>query len=211
MCCRFCIELSKEMQALIEKAEYSPLRSRMSIALSKPLMKEGEIRPMDMVSVIASSKTGREAVFPMVWGFSIPRTKNPVFNARMETAKEKDLFRDSWNSRRCVIPCSWYIEWEHLKDDFTGKTKTGDKYAIQPKNSSITYLAGLYRMEEGHGITYPVFTILTREPSQESSFIHDRMPLILPQTCISDWIRPDSRPEEIIGQALTDMVFERTA
>ena len=211
MCCRFCIELSKEMQALIEKAEYSPLRSRMSIALSKPLMKEGEIRPMDMVSVIASSKTGREAVFPMVWGFSIPRTKNPVFNARMETAKEKDLFRDSWNSRRCVIPCSWYIEWEHLKDDFTGKTKTGDKYAIQPKNSSITYLAGLYRMEEGHGITYPVFTILTREPSQEISFIHDRMPLILPQTCISDWIRPAAKPDDIAALALTDMIFEKSA
>ena len=211
MCCRFFIELSKEMQTLIEKAENSPLRSRMSIALSKPLIKEGEIRPMDMVSVIASSKTGREAVFPMVWGFSIPRTKNPVFNARVESAGEKDLFRDSWESRRCVIPCSWYIEWEHLKDDFTGKTKTGDKYAIQPKNSSITYLAGLYRMEEGHGITYPVFTVLTREPSQEISFIHDRMPLILPQTCISDWIRPDCKPEEIVGQAWTDMVFERTA
>ena len=211
MCCRFYIELSKEMQALIEKAENSPLKSRMSIALSKPLMKEGEIRPMDMVSALATSKNGQETVFPMVWGFSIPRTKNPVFNARVETAGEKDLFRDSWLNRRCVIPCSWYIEWEHLKDEFTGKTKTGDKYAIQPKDSSITYLAGLYRMEESRGITYPVFTVLTREPSQEISFIHDRMPLILPQSCISDWIRPDCKPEEIVGQALTDMMFERTA
>ena len=182
----------------------------MSIALSRPLKTEGEIRPTDMVPVIAPSKAGKETVFPMVWGFTNPRSNNPVVNTRVETAKYKDLFKDSWQQRRCIIPCSWYFEWEHLKNEFTGKTKTGDKYSIQPKECGITFLAGLYRMESSKGISYPVFTVLTREPAREISFIHDRMPVILPQTLIGDWINPSNRADEIVSEALTEMVFEKT-
>ena len=80
---------------------------------------------------------------------------------------------------------------------------------IQPRNTAATFLAGLYRMESSKGITYPVFTVLTREPTQEISFIHDRMPVILPQTMIGDWINPGNKADEIISEALTDMVFEK--
>jgi putative SOS response-associated peptidase YedK len=76
---------------------------------------------------------------------------------------------------------------------------------IQPKGSAVTWLCGLYRIEEG----LPVFVILTREPGEEIRFIHDRMPLIMPEHLIDEWIRPDTRPEDILGQALTDMVFEK--
>lgn len=209
MCCRFYIRQSPEIQPYIEKAEQSSLTSPMTIALSRPFKKEGEIRLTDIVSVIAPSRSGKETVFPMVWGFTIPRSNNPVVNARVETAKDRDLFRESWQKRRCVIPCSWYFEWEHLKNEFTGKSATGDKYMIQPRNTAATFLAGLYRMESSKGITYPVFTVLTREPTQEISFIHDRMPVILPQTMIGDWINPGNKADEIISEALTDMVFEK--
>lgn len=40
-------------------------------------------------------------------------------------------------------------------------------------------------------------------------FIHDRMPLILPEEYIDDWIKPDSVPEDIIGNAITDPFFEK--
>ena len=79
------------------------------------------------------------------------------------------------------------------------------KYMLQPKGSTAAWLCGLYRIEEG----LPVFVILTREPGDEIRFIHDRMPLILPERYIDDWIRPGANPEELISQALTDMVFEK--
>ena len=69
----------------------------------------------------------------------------------------------------------------------------------------MTWLCGLYRIEEG----LPVFVILTREPGESIRFIHDRMPLILPENSIGDWIRPDTRPEDLLGDALTDMIFEK--
>ena len=41
------------------------------------------------------------------------------------------------------------------------------------------------------------------------SEIHDRMPLILPEEYIDEWIRPDADPESIISAALTDVVLEK--
>ena len=35
------------------------------------------------------------------------------------------------------------------------------------------------------------------------------MPLILPVEYIDDWIKPDSVPEDIIGNAITDPFFEK--
>ena len=80
---------------------------------------------------------------------------------------------------------------------------------IQPKGSEITWLAGLYRIEEMSGIQVFVFTVHTREPSEEIRFIHDRMPVILPGDDIEKWIDPVSKPDDIIKNAMTDMVFEK--
>ncbi|MBP5295110.1 MAG: SOS response-associated peptidase [Lachnospiraceae bacterium] len=139
----------------------------------------------------------------MRWGFQIPG-RSLLVNARVETASEKPTFREAWQRHRCIIPASWYYEWEHLVGN-NGRKKTGDKYLIQPKDSRLTWLCGLYRIEEG----LPVFTILTREPSEELRRIHDRMPLILPEERIVEWITPDARPEAVLPFALTDMYLEK--
>ena len=204
------MEMSPELKPYVNEAKNSALGKKMIVTLGKPLKTEGEIFPTEMVPVIATSKSRRQTVFPMVWGFNITGLDRPVVNARVETAKDKPSFKEAWLSRRCVIPASWYYEWEHFKRS-DGKTKTGDKYAIQPAGSSVTYLAGLYQMQEYRGLTYPVFTVLTREPSEEMRGIHDRMPVILPQELISEWIKPDNKPDKITDLALTDMVAEKSA
>ncbi|MDO5134061.1 MAG: SOS response-associated peptidase family protein [Eubacteriales bacterium] len=81
----------------------------------------------------------------------------------------------------------------------------GEVCMIQPKGSTMTWLCGLYRIEEG----LPHFVILTREPGNEIRFIHDRMPLIMPKNMINVWIRPDVKPEGMLGATLTEMVYEK--
>ncbi len=98
----------------------------------------------------------------MKWGFTLPGSKQPLVNARVETAADKPTFSESWRWHRCIIPASWYYEWQHYKTD-DGKNKTGDKYLIQPKDSSATWLGGLYRIEDD----LPVFTVLTKAPTEE--------------------------------------------
>lgn len=209
MCCRYYMETSPELRPYIEAANRSSLKDRLVSKLARPLVTAGEVRPTDLVPVIApSSKSQEPTVFPMVWGFTIPRRHTSLFNARVESATEKPTFKESWEKRRCIVPASWYYEWEHLINASTGKSKTGDKYMIQAKGSNVIYLAGLYRLEEIAGIQVPVFTILTREPSDEIRFIHDRMPVMLPKEYIREWVNPNGKPEEIIRAAQTEMVFE---
>ena len=115
------------------------------------------------------------------------------------------MFKESWERRRCVIPASWFYEWEHIPLE-NGGTKTGAKYLIQPKDSTLTWLCGLYRLEDG----LPVFTVLTRDSSPDIDHIHDRMPLILPKEKIDDWLNVNGKPEEVLAFALSAMIAEKT-
>ena len=201
MCCRYWVEESPELREIVEEMNQSPLlRKWHETAVIKT---NGEIRPTDVVPVIAPDRSGDRAVFPMKWGFS---GKSILMNARSETAGVKPTFQESWNRRRCIVPASWYFEWEHLHGN-DGKTRTGDKYMIRPKDSAMTWLCGLYRIEDG----LPDFVVLTREPGEEIRFIHEWMPLILPERYIDDWIRPDSKPEELLDKAITGMIFEKVS
>ena len=206
MCCRYYMEESPELRPYVEAARRAPLLEKMIAKLARPLTVSGEARPTDIVPVIAPSKNRRPAVYPMVWGFS--GVTAPLVNARSETAACKPTVRESWEKRRCVIPASWYFEWERRVSP-DGKQKTGEKYMIQATGARVMFLAGLYRLEERDGLTVPVFTILTREPTEALRRLHDRMPVILPRSAVEDWLRPESSPEKILGMAVRDVIAEK--
>lgn len=203
MCGRFYIEESPEFQSIIEAVNRSPLASQWLTTTA--ITTSGEIRPTNVVPVIASNRSGKQTIFPMKWGFTVDYGNRPqLINARAETASTKPTFKEAWQSHRCIVPASYYFEWEH-RMDADGKKKTGDKFMIRPKGATITWLCGLYRMEKG----LPTFVILTKEPSEEIRFIHDRMPLIMPQSFVSDWIKPENSPTDLLKEAENDMIYER--
>ena len=206
MCCRYYMEESPELRPYVEAAKRSSLLEKMVAKLARPLIASGEVRPTNIVPVIAPSRKKELAVYPMLWGFTGKTA--PLVNARSETAAVKPTFRESWEKRRCVIPASWYFEWEHRAAP-DGTQKTGDKYMIQPAGASSLFLAGLYRMEKLGDLAYPVFTVLTKEPTEALRRLHDRMPVILPRSAVAAWIDPDGRPEAILGAALRDMMVSR--
>lgn len=199
VCCRYWTDESPEIREIVEEMNRSPLTGRWQ--KTSAVKTCGEIRPMDVAPVVAPDRHGARAVFPMRWGF---REKTLLVNARAETAAVKPTFRDAWAHQRCAVPASWYFEWEHLTDN-AGRKQTGAKYLIQAKDRRMTWLAGLYRIENG----LPVFVVLTRGAAEEIHFIHDRMPLVLPEDLVGEWIRPSARPEDLIGRALTEMSFEK--
>ena len=201
MCCRYWVDETPRMMSIAEEMYRSGLVNRWRT--TSKITVSGEIRPTDVVPVIAPNRSGERAVFPMKWGFT---GKSLLMNARVETAAEKSMFRDAWAGHRCLVPASYYFEWEHLPGK-NGRTRTGDKYRIRPKDSEMTWLCGLYRIEEG----LPVFVILTRQPGEGIRFLHNRMPLILSEEVAEEWIRPDTRPESLLPAALTDMEFRKEA
>ena len=208
MCTRFYVEPAS-YRSLITRAQKIQLANDIMVKLGKPLTMCGEMRPTDVIAVLAPNKDGRMAVFPMLWGFSHEATNAPVVNCRLETASQKEMWKDSWFRRRCVIPGSWYFEWEHFRSPDGKRSKVGDKYLIQPKNSHSTMLAGLYRIEERKGLQVPVFSVLTRDAVGDLRGIHDRMPLMLQREDVAAWVRPDGNPQEISQRALTEMCWEK--
>ena len=211
MCTRYLIELSPELRPIIEEAKRSNLSKNMEDRLGRTLVIQGEVRPTNMVPVIAPDQKGEQKVFPMVWGFRLPGLRSPIVNARSETASMKPAFQESWQRRRCLIPASCYFEWEHIKKG--NRLVPGDKYAIRTPGQEVTWLAGLYRIESlDDGFLYPAFTVLTRTPSGELAGIHNRMPVVLAPEMIRTWIRPSIQEEEIrdiCRQSLTEMTMEK--
>ncbi len=160
----------------------------------------GEIFPTDIVPIIANNKDQEIKAFAMEWGFAPFQEKGrPIINARSETASEKQTFKKSMIERRCLIPAAYYYEWEKQS---SGKIK----HEIHPVGQSAFFMAGLYRMESDKQT--PVFTILTRDAAPGIRFIHDRMPVILPEGARNDWLNLKYDADEIIQAALLDMQYK---
>ena len=204
ICRRYYLEKENELlRQYGDIASRTPVRQTFLKKKPYGLIRMGEVRPNSLVTVLATSKQGHKACFPMVWGYNI-QDRPPLPNARSETAAQKPIFHDGWSSHRCVVPASWYYEWEHLRRN-DGRMEAGEKYLIQPKGDRITWMCGLYCFEKG----LPHFLILTRAAAEEIHFIHDRMPLMIREEDVDEWISPDAKPEEIASRAITDLYYEK--
>ena len=192
MCGRYYIEeedTAEELQRIIDT-----LNRRYNG--NHPAKTKGEIRPNDIVPVIANTPARQPGVFAMKWGYTMPDGR-PIFNARSETAATKPLFADGIKQRRCIIPATLYFEWEKR-----GTQKI--KHAIFPTGSDMIYMAGIYRIEGQRASC----AILTRTPADCIKHIHDRMPVILPREAVSDWLNLQYDPHEVLTAALNEMTFQ---
>ena len=205
MCTRFFIDRSNEELDEIISAAACTKTADMFCHDCFPMVTHGEVKPTDVAPVIAPSASGKPTVYAMKWGYHRTDRPDPILNARTETAAIRPTFKVDWSRHRCIVPASYYFEWEHMTDP-KGRKKAGSKYLIQPKGYSVTWLCGLYHIEDG----LPCFVILTREPDTSVMHIHDRMPLILPKEKIGEWIDPNGRPDITLRYALTDMISEKT-
>ena len=97
-----------------------------------------------------------------------------VINARAETAMEKRYFREDVVNRRIAVPTSGYYEWSPEKK----------KYHI---GNGLVYLAGMTHIFDGEECA----VILTTAPTLQIEAIHDRMPLVLGQHELENWLYDD--------------------
>ena len=54
----------------------------------------------------------------------------------------------------------------------------------------------------------PVFTVLTRNAAENIAFIHERMPVILPNEATEDWLNPKYHGSDILKASMTQMKFK---
>ncbi|WP_438444491.1 SOS response-associated peptidase [Gorillibacterium sp. sgz5001074] len=116
---------------------------------------------------------------PLKWGLVPSWSKEekprfPTFNAKAETLLEKASFRLPFERKRCLIPADGFYEWQALPD--------GNKrpMRIVLKKRGLFAMAGLYdTWTAPDGRKVSSCTVITTEPNQLMSGIHNRMPVIL--------------------------------
>jgi putative SOS response-associated peptidase YedK len=159
------------------------------------------ISPSTQVPIIYR-RGGENILESMKWGLipfwsKDPKIGNKMFNARIETIREKPSFKKSFQNKRCLVPASNFYEWK----DEDGKkipysfTLPGEKYFA---------MAGIYEIWTApDGSITPTFTILTTQPNDYVKPIHDRMPVILDKDEEAGWLSENSDSEGLIEIGLT--------
>lgn len=98
-----------------------------------------------------------------------------TINARAESAAEKPSFRTAWKRHRCIVPASWFYEWQRV-----GTVKV--PHLIERRDGEPLTFAGLWERWKGNAEVpgFDSFTILTTSANALLAPLHDRMPVILP-------------------------------
>ncbi len=120
------------------------------------------------------------------WGFHPHWDKTgklkPQINARLETAAERPMFRDSFKRRHCLVLADGFYEW---KRDGIHKTP----YRIKLKSGEPFAMAGIWDAKPTDTTEQESsFAILTTNANEVMTPIHNRMPVILQHGKEDDWL-----------------------
>lgn len=104
-------------------------------------------------------------------------------NARAETIASKAAFRDSFSTRRCLIPVDGFFEWQK-------RAKGKLPHYIYRADGAPLALAGLWASwrDPGTDERLATCTIITTDPNQLVADLHDRMPVVLPADLWATWL-----------------------
>lgn len=170
-----------------------------------------EIFPSNVIPVVHRGKTEERTMHLMKWGFAPVFMKRLLINARAETVAQKNLFREAFVRRRCLIPASGYYEWEVAGQAGTKQDKVKKKITVE--GQPVISFAGIYdRFQDKEGKSFWAAAILTKASDGAVRDVHDRMPLILTREQESVWIAQHANAEmelhEILNSQIANLLVE---
>lgn len=158
--------------------------------------------------LILLNQEGGKAIDLFQWGLmptwkkplaDMKKLSNSTLNAKSETVRNLPSFKNAIVKQRCIIPVNSFFEYKHVD---------GDKlpYLIHPVEQPFFNLAGLYSFYKDPETNewHKTFTILTQPANVFMADIHNsakRMPMMLDNSLITDWINPDS-PSALIDDIM---------
>jgi len=177
MCGRFTLTVDPaELQGQFENYTFPPqFAPRFNVAPTQP--------------VLAIPNDGENTADFFVWGLIPMWAKDPtigsrLINARGETLAEKPAFRGSLKYKRCLILADGFYEWKS-----SGARKSKTPYFIHMKDRKPFAFAGLWdSWNSPDGSLVRSCTIITTEPNELVSIIHNRMPVILHPRDYAKWL-----------------------
>lgn len=168
--------------------------------IRNPLAQRFNVTPTGIVPMLRLDGAGRLEVVAARWGL-IPiwwkergRPRN-TFNARVEEAATKPMWRYPITKSRCVVAALGWYEWREVEqtDPATGEMKKARQpYLVQKTDRQPIAFAGLMSLRNVAG-EKPEYScsILTREAAGPAASIHTRMPVALPKDAEGAWLDPE--------------------
>jgi putative SOS response-associated peptidase YedK len=138
-----------------------------------------------------------------------------LINARAETLTEKPAYRRAFEKRRCIIPADGFYEWKVVGPPATpkGRPQKQPMY-VHRTDGELLAFAGLWEIwkvpeeldaldaiESDDGWVRSC-TIVTTSANPLLEPIHDRMPVVLPESAWAQWLDPTERDAAALGALL---------
>lgn len=157
------------------------------------------VAPTDEAAVVVE-REDRRAVTAYRWGL-IPhwakdaKVGSRMFNARAETIATSPAFRDPFARKRCLVPVDSFYEWKR-----DGSIR--QPFLIARRDGRPLALAGLWSgwRDPETDTVRRTFTIITTTPNRALADVHDRMPVVIPDSAWDRWLATTpADPGELIG------------
>jgi putative SOS response-associated peptidase YedK len=149
--------------------------------------------------VLALSVSGPEArsrrLSAFHWGLIPAWAKDPsiakrAFNARAETARDKPMFRSAVDKQRCAVVADAFYEWVAPKHP--GRNQARQPWCFRAPQAKLLFLAGLWEcwqpLGEPEAPSIVSCTILTTEANEVVAPIHERMPVLVADDDLDEWL-----------------------
>ena len=158
------------------------------------------VAPTTAVYVIRHDET-EKVVESMMWGLvpfwakDASRAANSI-NARAETLTEKPSFRHLVRSHRCVMPMNGYYEWDTVH---AAKGAKKQPYFVAPRRGGVLDHGTMFGAAslwstwvDPHDERHVVHSVsmVTTQATGSLSTIHHRMPVLLSQDEMQEWLDP---------------------
>jgi len=165
-----------------------------------------DLRPTQIVSTITSIDN-RLQQLDTSWGIKPSWAKKLLINAQAESVAEKPTFRKAFADHRCVIPCSGWYEWSSRQGNGNGNGNGNgkEKYHFNYENHEPIYMAGIWYTAVDE--KPPQLVTLTTTPIESCRPYHHRMPLLIPESAVEDWVRLSA--DKVVGLLVGNVIPEQ--
>jgi putative SOS response-associated peptidase YedK len=141
---------------------------------------------------IVQERDGHRTLEPAWWGYFVngEPAKFPSINTRSERLAERT---GSLPTRAIVPATSWFEMQKPSRQWFRFDADTLDLIAM----AAVTQNG-----RTADGSNYTCYSIVMRPATNALAKVHDRTPLLIPASFVSDWLTSDSPARELVDDAL---------
>jgi len=179
---------------------------------SELLVPRWNIAPQAMVLAVTVPLpgSGLRCLSAFRWGLVPWWAKDPslglrAFNAKAETVKDRPMFRGAIDRQRCVVPADAFYEWAPAaKSD---PTRRKQPWCFRAAASSRLLLIGglweRWRPRDAPSATpLHTCTILTTQANDLVGRVHDRMPVLIAEADLEEWLSPEPLAAAELGRLI---------